>query len=697
MGPSLLAWLAAAAVIVALVYAASHHEEKRPARWTLPPAGGRITIDQGPLSGMVITVADGAYSQATAFEVSTSPLPSHRFGPLFAPVTPVITVSDSGGFAAAPITVRIPVSTGADEVAAAFFLDRATGSLEGIPALARDATSLTIVTRHFSDVVVTRAKREDLEQALPVDSAFAPGRDDFAAPNFGSVAMPGGHCAGQSIAAIHYYNTHRGGPGLRLEPAVDDGPHEATPSLYWDDATGIRLCSLLQDAYASRWEQTADALRDVNEGLTYDTLLYAMALTREPQLILVYTAEYASGHAVVVYGMDRDRLWIADPNHPGDRRRSIAVHRTMDPENDRVVVTLDPYRSAPRADGRPTEYAWIAYYGIYALIDRPTVEAGWRTVLSGGDAGAALFPPKTSFLAYTGVDGDGRAAAAPLPPTLTVRRADLARVTSFYPGEDVLFVQADASALTNRTWYLGDREVAPKDYQNQDGRWAGIPLRPGRNDLGVCLHQHAGSSNDLRFDDFQRFTVVLEVDEAPPTEPLGAWVPIDFEVTGVEGIPAAFWDDVLVSNPTLTQTAWARWTISNQSAFFSSSANPDDTRFYHNEIRIGPPPAGTHPGWAGALLFQSNAIAAGTRNEHATLAAATRRNILRVTGWEAAGPARAASTRYQVDLSPADDDTLKGVGTLWFNSGGAPFTAAFTCALRRRSTSPRPEPVTFEP
>lgn len=58
------------------------------------PAGGMITINNpaNPLHAMEIIVPPGAYTAAKPFRVSSAPITSHTFGPLFQPLTPLINV-----------------------------------------------------------------------------------------------------------------------------------------------------------------------------------------------------------------------------------------------------------------------------------------------------------------------------------------------------------------------------------------------------------------------------------------------------------------------------------------------------------------------------------------------------------------------------------------------------------------------------
>jgi hypothetical protein len=490
--------------------------------------GGTITIDNrdSALNGMQIIVPGGAYGEEIEFEISGQEIESHTFGGLFHPATPLITVNNGHGFAAEPMTLKVPVKIEADEIAAAFYYDKDKGTLEGIPCVAQDGDSITLMTSHFSCFVITKEKIEKLDSLVrdkPLETGFKPGKDDFYAPNYGSYVRPGGHCAGQSIAEIHYYNMYgRSDRHLRQEPIVDNDQYDATKELYWDDSLGIRLCSLMQDYYSKDWYKTYDDLRYVNEDLTYYYFLYTIAMSHEPQEVSIKTADFSIGHAMVVYKISRNAIWFADPNYPGDTDRKIAVTHWLNPEKDRETAELGVYETKPRADGTIEKFTWVGYYGIYSLVNYDVVNSAWKSLLAGQDPAASIFPPHNTYKAYTNTDDQGVPIAVQLDSNtpLHVNRQELAKVNpSLNPNGDILFIQrGNQTDYGEWDFYLGDQKTTPIEYANQPGNiWYSIRLKPGVNDLGILYFRYNYNTKNSEFDNFQRFTVILDEDEEVST------------------------------------------------------------------------------------------------------------------------------------------------------------------------------------
>ena len=176
---------------------------------TIGPSGGTLAVHDpaSPINGLTIAVPAGAYDHDTRFSVSIRPIAGHQFGPDFNPITPLIRVdmrcSAAPGpcFAAEPMTVEIPIQIADGEFAMAFLYDLQSGKLEGLPPIELSPGRLTLVTSHFSDLVVSKVDPARLQQ-IAIDTGFKPGVDDWQFTNNGSVIAPRGHCAGQSISAL---------------------------------------------------------------------------------------------------------------------------------------------------------------------------------------------------------------------------------------------------------------------------------------------------------------------------------------------------------------------------------------------------------------------------------------------------------------------------------------------------------------
>jgi len=355
----------------------------------IPSGGGEIDVtgSETPLDGLIVLVPDGAYPQDNEFTISMTEIRSHDFGELFEPATPLITIDNGHGFADEPMVVTIPISKTDDEFAMAFYYDRETGELEGIPFLDVTNDSITIITAHFSDIVVSKARKDRItappDSDFTLDTGFKPGRNDFQVANSGSAASPRGHCAGQSIAAMYYFN-NRGNKGWdkQLNGLLDNNGQTATPGFTWDDATAVRLCSVVHLNCVSRWSGVINQ----NAGNVLYAFAYAIAMTHQPQFIDIRSID--SGHALIVYKVTTDSLYVADPNFPGQERQ--IKYQIVN-----GVVKFDSYFSGAnfeQATANSTEYTRFNYYALWSLVDTGNVKHAWLDVLGAKDPGSGFFP-----------------------------------------------------------------------------------------------------------------------------------------------------------------------------------------------------------------------------------------------------------------------------------------------------------------
>ena len=209
---------------------------------TMSPEGGHLAIAAPGTSvdGLTLDVPANAYAEETHFTVSYAPVKEHSFGDDFTPISPMISIDNGDALAAEPIELTIPVTVPEGEFAMAFYYDDDAGTLEGLPLVTSDATSVTVVTRHFSNIIVS-ATGQDLA-AVSADSGFRPGVDDWQFTNNGSYIEQGGHCSGQSMSAMWYYIAKPDGPNAHLYGRYDNnGKAPATPDLQdLEPATHIR-------------------------------------------------------------------------------------------------------------------------------------------------------------------------------------------------------------------------------------------------------------------------------------------------------------------------------------------------------------------------------------------------------------------------------------------------------------------------
>lgn len=364
---------------------------------TIPASGGTLAVNKpsDPLNGLVLTVPAGSYSSSLKFDISYAPVTSQSFGADFNPVTPLISVENGGKYSAQLMEIKVPVAVPEDSFAMGFIYDDATGKLEGMPLIARDATSITVATRHFSHFLVSMIKKAELEK--DINTGFVPGYDDWEFTNYGSAVAPGGHCAGQSMTAMWYYVTQPDGADATLYGRYDNnGQNPKTPGLWQDDSLGYRFASVIQ---ADQWNDAASdfwrKLSAVDAATTRNLFAYAMLITKEPQMVVIWS-KAGGGHAMIVYAATSGLLHIADPNYPGNIDRRIQYDGGA----------FKPYNSganaADIAAGNGKAYESIEYWAKSAIVDYPHIAARWAEVKA-GTIGSGSFPQYS--LVYMDADG----------------------------------------------------------------------------------------------------------------------------------------------------------------------------------------------------------------------------------------------------------------------------------------------------
>ena len=278
-----------------------------------------------PLDGFVINVPPQSYPDRRTFKVSYAPVTGQTFGNDINPISPMIYEDNGGGYSDEIMYVRVPVKVPQGYFAMGFLYDEKTKQLEAMPLVGSDADSITVATRHFSNFFISM-----IEEALlnkNIDSGFLPGIDDWQFDNVGSYIAPGGHCAGQSIAAMWYYYAKPDGEEACLYGRYDkNGNQPATPDLWWDDSLGYRLCSVVQEDYKSNFADgfwfnlsgKAFVLKNnkwvitdipgLGDEIRYYMVAYSILATHEPQLVRIRRVDGA--HTMVVYKIIGNALYV---------------------------------------------------------------------------------------------------------------------------------------------------------------------------------------------------------------------------------------------------------------------------------------------------------------------------------------------------------------------------------------------------
>ena len=464
---------------------------------TVGKEGGVISVKNAndSLNGLELTISKDAFSESRNIRISYAPISSHTFGENFNPVSPLITISNGGGYSNKLMYLRIPVKIPDGHIAMAFYYNKKNGLLEGIPTMAMDANSITIATRHFdvytntktlkskyfteimsedevADIVVSSIPISKIKGMEEISTDYEPGDDDWEFPNHGSYIASGGHCAGQSIASIWYYYNKR----LEGESALYhkyDSPTIAYAKQRWEDNPyGYRLCSVVQNdfdfdipTFLDYWD---NFIKDKSkDSLGFYALCYSMLITKSPQLIFI--RRDGGGHCIVAHKVwvKDGEIWITDPNKPADRSRSVWF---LDGE-------FDPYSGAENATSSDRQYPWIGYGGTSAFINWQKISERW-TEFENKTIGTKDFPD------YSLLYLDDEMNEVDLTDEMKFNKDSITVLLKCPDCEKELIVGTGIQAM-----YVYDaegKEIA-SSVNNTDPGYAKFKLEPGKNTYGFYL------------------------------------------------------------------------------------------------------------------------------------------------------------------------------------------------------------------
>ncbi len=480
-------------------------------------SGGEILVTDAssPIKGFKIEIPENAFEKKNNFSISVSEIKSHSFGANFTPITPLITVSNGGGFSSEPMKVTIPIKTDPDKFAMGFYYDKKTGKLEGIPFTEISADSITLMTCHFSDILVAETNRENLKK-IQIDTGFKPGYDDWQFVNRGSWIAPYGHCAGQSITMMWYYSEKYLGDGeRRLYGRFDNNSYGYGTIDFWqDDSLGYRFCSVVQkelDFQSRSRKFFADYVNtgDVN---SYCAFAFSMMITGEPQYMSIQ-GEYtnpqgnveAVGHAIVAYKIDSGVIYVSDPNYPGTEARTVRF-------NDNG--TFGTYNSGTNADdiAKSGEIGFdrIYYYGKTGMIDYSGIAALYEKVLDRTIGNDANQFPSYSIQRLVKIDPvTGEKTWEPFKNQYDIDTEDTVSVDPSLEGKIVFRIGTFGNLFTS--YYKGIapvKEVSTKNLHGFSGKKEyTIELEKGVNHIGFMIEMESPSLGEAFYSDFQRIKV----------------------------------------------------------------------------------------------------------------------------------------------------------------------------------------------
>lgn len=462
------------------------------ARQAVPAAGGMIAVNKpgDPLNGLQLTVPAGAYNATTSFVITSFDPDTTKLD--FAIASPVIEVENGGGVAAKPMTLKIPVKYSSGDFPTAFYVND-DGSLEPIPTIAIDASSITIEVYHFSMILTAQGQnvrgRELLNLKNGFNTTFEPGYDDWAFCNNSTYISKIGNCAAMSLSALYYFvensSKNKGQPLFSLYPGKMGSIHE-------DDRQAWRLVSIIQHEFDIApgvfLSETLPSVITSNvngDEVTYKSFQTAMLITGQPQLILMQGKDKKTGksldvgHAMVVYGF-KDGLYIADPNDPGGIGHKIPYangklgpyETDTDPNNKLVGTVYDTF--------------WFAGSGRH-YVSWSTLNATWAKI-NDRDLGNILYPEYNLRAAddqgknYSGNLNDG--------DKMTANRSKIT-------------ITLGSPVSLGMRIYQDFKWATPLDGSNK----VSLDLKPGENLIGIYVYGYEGAGNSPLWTDFRWVTI----------------------------------------------------------------------------------------------------------------------------------------------------------------------------------------------
>jgi hypothetical protein len=491
----------------------------------IPATGGKIAVTDpaSQIPGLKVSVPSGAYGTKTNFKVSATAIEKHTFGKGFTPITPLITMDNGHGFANQPMTVTIPIKISKDEFAMAFYYDRSNGGLEGIPIVSLSENQIVITTSHFSDMVVSKIQKSELDN-IKIDTGFKPGVDDWQFVNNGSYIAQGGQCAGQSITSMwYYYEKYKKAGERRLYGRFDNNDNgTGTIDFDLDDSWSYRYVSVVQKSIGSGISKGLfRKFTGTNDSLTFYAFAYSMLLTSNPQYTAIYrydqTGKIAGGHALVAYRIEKNIIYVTDPNYPGDATRSIVY----DTKTNKFI----PYESGENAEeikkGNSKTYAGIGYCAVSAMIDWNVVGNEYDKMVK-GQSGNGVFP-KFELYYLTSVDkATGAETYAKCGSGTKISKDETAKISPALKGK---LKFKCVGQYTNQHYYVYDgTESLGAVFTPSNGqtyKTINVALNKGVNDLG--FYSTVFMSGQDYYVDFKRFKVTY--DQNTPNTPISdKWV-----------------------------------------------------------------------------------------------------------------------------------------------------------------------------
>jgi hypothetical protein len=428
----------------------------------IPPKGGIIRVDKpgDPLDGLTIDIPNGAYNETTHFDISYKKIKDPTISNIMTTISPLISIKNASEYANLPIIVTIPVIIPEGNFAMVFFYNEKEGISEALPLIEENATSITVITRHFSDLVALSTNKENLMTIKP-ESGYIPGVDTWQIESLLTRITPGGTCSGNSVMALWYYLERKlkhGDPKL-FGQFNSTNAHENT--VFWeDDSNAIVLTAIItNDLNYDRLRRFRNLDKAWSDSEVYMNFVTGLEVTKKPQLMSMWGKNREGNtiaHLVVVYKAENGKLYFADPNYPASTKPFIVLKNGK-------FSSYGPFY----------EYD---FYGISSLENWKLLAQRWECFSSDQYSGACfdkMYPEwGGGIMTYTGSCGGGNGFLCYL------RNRQKCVITTNYNNVYKISICPEITGLKNEFFFQG-KKVLPEN----------IRFDPGENVIGIYSYK----------------------------------------------------------------------------------------------------------------------------------------------------------------------------------------------------------------
>lgn len=481
------------------------------AQQQLPQSGGEIVVNSdGDLNGLKIKIAENSYDQNKQFTITSSKIKSHNLGKYFKPISPLIQIGNEGGYANRLMELTIPINLKEGEIPVGFFYNEENGALEGIPSKSYSNDSITLLTRHFmsiadlsnpdlkagfidrtANIIIGSIAKKILTDLPEINSGFEIGKDNWEFGNHGSYIAPGGHCAGQNMAAMWYYYEKK----LQGEADLNDR-FSIIPSFDYDNAIGYKFCSVIHEdlewdgLVIDLFDQYIDTNQDLDLSKFY-TIAATMLVTGEPQGIGIYRLKTSSntgnpsygGHDLICYKVDmkNKKLHICDPNWPKDAQEIILKGDKFEP----YIASTSTFTSSYK-------YEYITFYAKTAYIEWDQIGRRYQELLDStiGTISPNTFPTYQIWALEKNVDTD-IANADKIP---FVINNDTLRMVVECNKSELVYTGSGKNYIAFELY-----DEAGKTISIQEKAWQKYTLlKPGWNKIGIKIESWVKGQTDKK-------------------------------------------------------------------------------------------------------------------------------------------------------------------------------------------------------